>query len=204
MSTSIDRAIRHPDRLVEMQEVWEKNKGLATSVLWGPETEIPASEGLHIDDATNGLGTYTVPLDEQLRAPQLSMSLPIIQPIVWAGVTPTDERLNAQAVIDKHVIHAHGFVVRHSTSTFQGETDLELPRELTRNDGRRGFDSKRQEVYREHSLPQVSARPINLPRTLSQSAGKVPAFAISNMVTSAASSMRIQFLTSVAAKDSIP
>jgi hypothetical protein len=81
-----DHMARHPTQYSRLRKCFSKGGHGAMSFHWDHETNIDVSEALQLDQAQNmdpSVAAWKTALESQRRAPEVRMSWPMTQPILW-------------------------------------------------------------------------------------------------------------------------
>lgn len=142
VSTTIDRVIRRGSRLLEYEEILRANgrNHIFMSMLWDHHTIVDSHKALQVPAEGPKVRAWQALSTAQRRAPDVNMSLPLLEPIIWINESVQRKPCIAEHV-RRHTKNAENFVLAMYSSSYVGSFEGEIPSELTQNeDGYREFN----------------------------------------------------------------
>ena len=89
VSTAVDRVTRSLKQFERLQAEVLRGEHAIMSFLWDHESLLRPEEALNISgqNAAGDLTPWTEALSEQVRAPLESLTLPLLQPVIWTSLS---------------------------------------------------------------------------------------------------------------------
>lgn len=144
VSSSLDRVVRSQRQFSRLLHVLAEGDHAAASFLWDHNTLMDVELALRLRDfpyRSQEISAWQDNLRLQARAPMFSTTLPLVQPIIWAGLADSDTEELFSAHTQRHIRNAEEWVQAVTATSYQGEANI-AP-ELSKADGDRGLTPAR-------------------------------------------------------------
>lgn len=147
VSAATDRITRSDDQYARLRAAATDGDHGVLSFLWDSETELPATTALRLPNGqaqTSELLQWQASLDLQRRAPQVPLTIPMVQPIIWIYASTACSTIEDH--VGRHVQNAVEWVQAGRLSSYQGHAGP-VPDQLMKDDSGRGFHADRMKQW---------------------------------------------------------
>lgn len=161
LSTSIERLIRQPFQLSEIDIMMAAHGHMVMSLIWDEQTVVDPVTALGFDLSSGHLAPAVErwrQVTNTQRRETGGPSLPLVQPLLWSPPRPEPTIL---AHVLRHLTNSAAFVGGQSSTRFRGGS-VSVPEQLNTSDGQRGFSSDRETIWKSWLSNALNLHPAQL------------------------------------------